>query len=90
MILPQVHSFDLVRITRTKQEIGIATSTVRQYVDQGLRLYKCGKAAFVSKAELEAWIKTQSRIADGSMVLIETVPPGDQVPIHEPSTMKYV
>lgn len=56
MIAP--HSFDLVRITKAKQVLGIHGDTIKAYRAEGFNgIYKRGKAVFVSKSELEAWLK---------------------------------
>lgn len=56
------HSFDLVNITKTKQVLGIPTSTVYLCERQGFKgIYKRGKSRFVSKSEFEAWIKENGK-----------------------------
>jgi hypothetical protein len=54
-----VHTFDLFRLTRSKEVVDLDPDTIREYSKQGLNLYtpKGGRAVFVSKAELEAFIK---------------------------------
>lgn len=54
------NSFDLVRITHTKEEVDISTEMIRAYCRQGLRLYKVGKAAFISRTELADFIKSHA------------------------------
>lgn len=53
-----VHTFDLIRLNRVT-EIGLSVNTVKKYAAAGLNLYqrKGDRATFVSKAELEAFIK---------------------------------
>ena len=54
------HSFDLVPITKAKQVLGIAQTTIYGYIAQGFRgVYKIGKARKVSKSELLAWITSK-------------------------------
>lgn len=45
-------SFDLVRLSRSKAAVDICSNTIRAYAKQGLPIYRRGKAAFFSKAEL--------------------------------------
>ena len=50
-------SFDLVRITRAKPEVGVCTNTIRAYAKEGLNLYRKGRAVFFSRAELDIHIR---------------------------------
>ena len=50
--------FDLFRLTKSKEIVDLASNTIRAYAKQGLPLYKRGKAVFISKTELEQFIKT--------------------------------
>ena len=51
------NSFDLFRLSHAKQVVDICSNTLRQYNKQGLRFYRQGKARFVSKSELAAFIR---------------------------------
>ena len=52
-------SFDLVRISHSKAILDISPNTLRAYArDGGLAIYKKGKAAFVSRQELAAYIRS--------------------------------
>lgn len=51
------NGFDLFRLGKSKQEVDICANTLRAYFKQGLRFYKRGKAIFVSKSELAAFIR---------------------------------
>lgn len=51
-------SFDLIRITKSKDTVDLAPNTIRSFAHQGLRIYKAGKAAFFSRSELEHFIRT--------------------------------
>ena len=48
----QDSSFDLVRLSRSKAVVDLCSNTIRAYARQGLPIYRRGKAAFFSKAEL--------------------------------------
>jgi len=48
--------FDLFRISKSKKEVDLAPNTVRSYIEEGLPFYKRGKATFISKKELAAFI----------------------------------
>jgi hypothetical protein len=50
-------AFDLFRISKSKGVVDICTNTLREYFKQGLPFYRKGKAIFVSKAELDAFIR---------------------------------
>ena len=54
---PTSGSFDLVRISHAKAILDISPNTLRTYARDGLAIYKRGKAAFVSKLELAAYIR---------------------------------
>lgn len=49
-------SFDLFRLSKSKQAVDICPNTLRSYNKQGLPFYHRGKAVFVSKLELAAFI----------------------------------
>lgn len=53
-------SFDLARLSKSKQAVDLAPNTIREYARQGLNIYRMGKAAFFSKAELEAFIRAKA------------------------------
>ena len=53
----QEQSWDLFRITKSKQTVDLSANTLRAYHKQGLPFYRRGKTVFVSKAELEAFIR---------------------------------
>ncbi|GEM_PF-1664715 len=50
-------SFDLFRLTKAKATVDVCSNTLREYNRQGLPFYKRGRAVFVSKTELEAFIR---------------------------------
>ncbi len=52
--------FDMSRLSKSKAEVDLAPNTIRSYGKLGLRIYRVGKAAFFSKRELEAFIRSQS------------------------------
>lgn len=49
--------FDLFRISVAKDVVDVCPNTLRSYFKQGLPSYKRGKAIFVSKTELAAFIR---------------------------------
>ena len=53
----QEQSWDLFRITKSKQTVDLSANTLRAYHKQGLPFYRRGKTVFVSKTELEAFIR---------------------------------
>jgi hypothetical protein len=51
---------DLVRITKTKKEM-VSTFTIREFVRRGwLKIYKVGKAAWVSRSEFEQAVRSHA------------------------------
>lgn len=50
-------SFDLVRITAAKREVGVCSNTIRAYAREGLAIYHKGRAAFFSRTELAEHIR---------------------------------
>lgn len=50
-------TFDLFRLTKGKREADICANTLRSYAAQGLPIYRMGRACFVSRTELAAFIK---------------------------------
>ena len=51
-------SFDLFRLSKSKEVVDLAPNTLRAYHAEGLAFYKKGKAVFVSKAEVAAFIRS--------------------------------
>jgi hypothetical protein len=50
-------SFDLFRLSKSKQVVDISPNTLREFHRKGLTFYRRGRAVFVSKAELEFFIR---------------------------------
>jgi hypothetical protein len=50
-------NFDLFRLTNSKATVDICDKTLRKYHEEGLPFYRRGKAVFVSKTELAAFIR---------------------------------
>jgi hypothetical protein len=53
-------NFDLFRLTKAKQTVDLCPNTLRKFNRQGLPFYKRGRAVFVSKSELEQFIRNPS------------------------------
>jgi hypothetical protein len=49
-------SWDLFRLSKSKSAVDICSNTLRAYFKKGLKSYRQGKAVFVSKSELAAFI----------------------------------
>ena len=49
--------FDMFRLSRSKATVDVSPNTLRAYFDGGLPFYRRGKAVFVSKSELAAFIR---------------------------------
>jgi hypothetical protein len=51
------NSFDLFRISKSKEAVDISPNTIRKFARQGgLRIYRRGKNSFASKIELRAFL----------------------------------
>jgi hypothetical protein len=50
-------SFDLVRLSRSKEICDFAPNTIRKFFKEGLRAYRVGKMVMFSKSELAALIR---------------------------------
>ena len=55
-------STDLFRLSKSKKVVDLAPNTLRSYNKEGLNFYKKGKAVFVSKMELDQFIRTTSTV----------------------------
>jgi hypothetical protein len=58
--LGETSNFDLFRLGKSKSVVDISVNTLRHYNKLGLRFYKLGKAIFVSKTELAAFIRMRA------------------------------
>ena len=56
----ELHSWDLVRLSRSKELLDICANTLRSYNADGLPFYRMGRAVFVSKTELATFIRSRS------------------------------
>ncbi len=56
----QTESFDLFRLNKSKDAVDVCANTLRNYHKAGLRFYKIGKAVFVSKSELDQFIRSKA------------------------------
>jgi len=59
----QTGSCDLFRLSKSKAVVDLAPNTIRAYFKDGLNFYKRGKAIFVSRTEVDAYIRKGSRPA---------------------------
>ena len=55
-------NFDMARLSKSKQTVDVCPNTIREYARQGLNIYRLGKAAYFSKAELEQFIRTRGTV----------------------------
>jgi len=51
------HSFDMFRLSKAKEVVDVSPNTLRAWHKLGLDFYERGKAVFVSKSELAAFIR---------------------------------
>jgi hypothetical protein len=52
--------FDLIQVSQGKAQVRLSPYVLRQYHKQGLRFYRRGKFAFVSKKELREFLCSTS------------------------------
>jgi hypothetical protein len=50
-------SFEMFRISRSKEIVDLCPNSLRKFHKQGLAFYKRGKSVFISKTELAAFIR---------------------------------
>jgi hypothetical protein len=55
-------NFDMVRLSKSKATVDLSPNTIRNFAEQGLRLYRHGKMVFFSKTELAALIRTKATV----------------------------
>lgn len=60
---PSSSSFDLFRLSKSKSIVDLAPNTLRGYNRAGLPFYRKGKAIFISKTELAAFIRNPQEVA---------------------------
>jgi hypothetical protein len=60
--------FDLFRLSKSKEVVDVSANTLRSYNREGLPFYKQGKAIFVSKTELAAFIRFRSTVTQRSQL----------------------
>jgi hypothetical protein len=53
------NTFDLFRLSKSKEAVDCAPNTIRTYHKQGLPIYKMGKSAFVSRTEVFNFIRSR-------------------------------
>ena len=56
----QLAGFDLFRLSKSKQSVDVCANTLREYHEQGLNFYRMGKAVFISRTELESFIRAKA------------------------------
>jgi hypothetical protein len=54
---PTGQNWDLFRLSKSKIVVDLVPNTLREYHDQGLPFYRRGKAVFISRTELNAFIR---------------------------------
>lgn len=56
-------SFDLFRLSKGKATVDVSVTALRDYHRRGLPFYRQGKAVFISKTELERFIRDPNSFA---------------------------
>jgi hypothetical protein len=54
--------FDLFRLSKAKEAVDICSNTLRSYNRDGLPFYRRGKAVFISKIELEQFLRMGKKV----------------------------
>lgn len=49
-------AFDMFRLSKSKETVDLCSNTIRAFSKEGLRIYRVGKSAFVSRSELRDFI----------------------------------
>jgi hypothetical protein len=70
----QTGSFDLFRLSKSKAAVDLAPNTLRAYFKDGLNFYKRGKAIFVSRTEVDAYIRKGPQPAPSPEPMIQRRP----------------
>lgn len=52
--------FDFFRLSKAKSTVDICSNTLRKFHEEGLQFYRRGRAVFVSKSELEMFIRARA------------------------------
>jgi hypothetical protein len=50
-------SFDMFRLSKSKAAVDVAPNTLRDYASKGLPFYRRGRCVFISKMELQQFIR---------------------------------
>ena len=53
-------TFDMFRLSQGKAAVDVCPNTLRAYNADGLPFYRMGKAVFISKTELEGFIRSKA------------------------------
>lgn len=56
-------SFDMFRLMHGKAAVDVCPNTLRTYNKAGLRFYRMGKAVFISRSELDQFIRSRALAA---------------------------
>lgn len=60
-------AFDLFRLSKSKETVDVCSNTLRAYHAEGLPFYRNGKAVFISKMELAAFIRNPAVFKERSV-----------------------
>lgn len=66
--------FDLFRLSKSKSAVDLSPNTLRAWHENGLPFYRMGKVVFVSRRELEMFIRlaaARPEISDADDVSVE-------------------
>jgi hypothetical protein len=64
-------NFDLFRLSKSKEVVDLCANTLREYNEAGLPFYRSGKAVFVSKTELAAFIRNRPTLKRSPQVTVQ-------------------
>ena len=61
---PQISNpSDMVRLSKSKAGLDVSPNTLREYHRRGLRFYRIGKAVWISRSELDLFIRMHAAVA---------------------------
>ncbi len=59
--------FDLVRLSKSKEQVDFCSNTIREFNREGLPFYRKGKMVLFSRSELAAFLRQRSTVSVGAV-----------------------
>ncbi len=61
--------FDMFRLNKAKAAVDLCPNTIRAYANEGLPIYRRGRAVFVSKTELQDFIRNPESFKESATLV---------------------